>query len=501
MQLPHTFGRYTLLEKLAQGGMAEVYRARYAGAGSFIKAVAVKRILPAWSGDPQFVAMLIDEANALAYLQHQNIVQVYELGKEGDAYFISMEYVPGIDCRTLLRRLQQQQRRLAEPQALFIITEVLKGLAFAHAQTDAHGTPLGIVHRDISPQNILCSFYGEVKIADFGIAKGSHRHRQTQAAQVKGKYAYMAPEQACGQPVDARADLFAVGALLYELLTGQACFEGPNDLAIVEQVKQAALPTGWERQFPPVVRDLLRRSLAREAADRYPTAQAFLEAITRYTMTHRLLMHGLEWAETLRGWFPGEATRAVAVATMPLAGRHGTDGVTRADTALPRSGAPGAWRGWSILLRQGVRVLLAGAALGCLSMTTLARGDRTPLQRFVSLERHPGTRPPVPMPQAVILPTPPVDAVVVRSAPAPAPAIATRGALQIDARPWGEVTIPGVVSGREAPVYVQLAAGTYAVQISHRASGDRVSAKATVRSGARTACFATFGEKPSMRCR
>lgn len=498
MQLPHSFGRYTLLEKFAQGGMAEVYRARYTGAGSFIKTVAVKRILPACSDDPQFVAMLIDEANALAYLQHQNIVQVYELGKEEGAYFISMEYVPGIDCRTLLRRLQQQGHRLSEPQALFIIAEVLKGLAFAHAQTDAHGTPLGIVHRDISPQNILCSFYGEVKIADFGIAKGSHRHRQTQAAQVKGKYAYMAPEQACGQPVDARADLFAVGALLYELMTGHACFDGPNDLAIVERVKQAVLPTGWERHFPPVVRDLLRRALAREADDRYPAAQVFLEEISRYTMTHRLLIHGLEWAEALRAWFPGEATHAMAVAMAPRPALPGRNGVTRLD---PR--APGPWRGWSILLRQGLRVLLGCAALGCLSVTSLARGDRGATAQVAMLSRYPGMPHRGPEVTAAVrtVPEKTVDHPRVGVHAPPAPAVATRGVLHIESRPWGEVTIPGVVSGRETPVHVQLAAGTYAVQIHHRASGDRVSAKAAVHPGAQTRCLATFTARPKIWCR
>ncbi|MBI4366018.1 MAG: serine/threonine protein kinase, partial [Deltaproteobacteria bacterium] len=294
IELPHRFGRYTLVEKLAQGGMAEIYRARYEGEGGFVKPVAIKRILPTWSDDPEFVRLLIDEAHALAYLQHQNIVQVYELGKDGAAYFIAMEFVPGVDCRTLLRRLRERQAVLHDGFALFLLAEVLKGLAFAHAQTGARGEAMRFVHRDISPQNILLSFHGEVKIADFGIAKGMHRHEQTAIAQLKGKYAYMAPEQAMAMPVDARADIFSAGVVGYELLTGQPCFDGPSDLAVLERVKQAGLVPGWERQFPPVLRAVLRRALARDPEERYSTAQVFLDEILRYITTQRLFIHGFE---------------------------------------------------------------------------------------------------------------------------------------------------------------------------------------------------------------
>ncbi|MBI2345694.1 MAG: serine/threonine protein kinase [Deltaproteobacteria bacterium] len=513
MELPHIYGRYTLLERLASGGMAEVYLARYAGERGFTKIVAIKRILPTWSDDPHFVAMLIDEAHALSHLQHQNIVQVYELGKEGETYFIAMEFVGGMDCRTLLRRMKASGRDLTRAQSLYLITEVLKGLAFAHTQVDEQGRELGIVHRDISPQNILISFSGEVKIADFGIAKGAHRHRQTRATQVKGKYAYMAPEQALGAPVDPRADLFATGALLYELLTGVPCFDGPNDLAILERVKHAAMPPNWERPFEPTLREILKRALAREPAQRYPTAHAFLEEVTRYTMTRRLLIHGLDLAQQLRALFPDEVARAAA--------RLGTGkprGITRAAGNAERSapiertrgyttGVPrqDRWRGWSVLLEAGRRVLLSAGAIGGVTLAALAPNHHPAVAMRTQLRQMPATVAPAKVDttsasesvaQAALLPVLQPPAVIEQPRPA-----ATHGTLSIQARPWGTVTIPGVMSGKEAPIGMKLAAGSYPVRVTHSATQRSVAVRAVIRPGGKTTCFATFADEATIRCR
>lgn len=546
MDLPYTFGRYTLCEKLAQGGMAEVYLARYEGEGGFVKVVAIKRILPRWSDDQAFVGMLIDEANVLAHLQHPNIVQVYELGKADDAYFIAMEYVPGMDCRTLIRQLRQRQIQCPPAHALHIVAEVLKGLSFAHTRLDRTGRLLGIVHRDISPQNVLLSFHGEVKVADFGIAKGLHRHRHTQGEQVKGKYAYMAPEQALGGAVDGRADCFATGALLYELYTGEPCFDGPNDLAILERVKQASLPDGWERRFPSPIRAILRRALARELVDRFPTAHHFLEEVTRYQLMHRELVHGFQLATTLQQLFPEEAARALARGTVER-GTPEENAARRAHTlrytVRRRRGF-----GWSILLGAGRRILLASLAGVMLSSAAVARGDRVaapvvayagriklPMGASCSMKDcHPES---VDSPQVHVeglaqdrlregssvligsfatlrtgLRLSAQDDTMTKASPAimderpktistPIAEKKGRGTLRVAARPWGEVTVAGVVAPRETPIGVQLDSGVYQVRVRHPASGKLVATRATVRGGATTACFATFDGPPTIRCR
>src|SRR4030095_2829840 len=206
---PTSFGRYLLLERLAVGGTAEIFKAKLIGGEGFEKTVAIKRILPHWSSNPNFIAMLIDEAKLMVRLNHERIVQVVELGKEGDSYYIAMEWVQGTD----LRRLTDQAGNLVKPltpeESTFLIAEVLRGLDAIHKQKDENKRNLAIVHRDISPQNILISNEGVVKIADFGIAHAASRSYETATGVLKGKFTYMSPEQARGAAIDARTDVFA----------------------------------------------------------------------------------------------------------------------------------------------------------------------------------------------------------------------------------------------------------------------------------------------------
>lgn len=262
MQLPARFGRYQLLEKIAQGGMAEVYRAKYQGESGFSKEVCIKKLLPIWSEQSSFIQMLIDEANALVQLNHPNIVQVFELGREGKTFYIAMELVRGIDLRSISAK---------PPLAIFlyIMTEVAKGLRYAHQK--------GIIHRDISPQNILLSWDGEVKIADFGIAKGKHRSLETTRHQIKGKYAYMSPEQARGEKLTTQSDLYSLGIVAYELLTGERLFEADNDLLVLEQARNGIIPTDLLRGVPDRLQQFLLKSLAREPKDRYQDAGELLK--------------------------------------------------------------------------------------------------------------------------------------------------------------------------------------------------------------------------------
>lgn len=272
-------GRYLIVSEIARGGMATVYRAKLMGAAGFEKDVAIKKILPYWSHQKEFVDMLINEAKILVHLHHNNIVQVIELGKEGESYFIVMEYVNGFDLRRVLKRLKETGQRLSLGLACFIIKEVCQGLSFAHSRRNIRGEPLNIVHRDISPQNILINREGAVKITDFGIAKSMGRTQETATGVLKGKFSYMSPEQALGQRVTHHTDIFAVGSLFFELITGQKCFDGDNDLEIIEKVKTAQI--AQPADIPAPLLKIIHKAMAKTPADRFKTAEELRLAIAR----------------------------------------------------------------------------------------------------------------------------------------------------------------------------------------------------------------------------
>ena len=247
MAEPGQFGKYHLLEKIATGGMAEVFRARSYGMQGFEKILVIKRILPELGKSEEFVDLFVDEARIAVSLIHVNIVQVFELGEVDGAYYMAMEYVHGLD----LARLVSRARKIGPfpvHLACFVIAECLKALQFAHERTDDDGNPLNIVHCDISPQNVLISFAGEVKITDFGISRASFQAEGQQEV-IRGKYAYMSPEQVEGKPLDGRSDLFALGIVLYELLTGRRLFKGKNRDETLGRVKRAEVPS--PRTFRP----------------------------------------------------------------------------------------------------------------------------------------------------------------------------------------------------------------------------------------------------------
>lgn len=279
-------GRYQVINKIAAGGMAEVYLAKAIGAMGFQRLVALKLIHSNFTRDEEFVKMFIDEARIAMHLHHRNIVQVFDLDQVGDTYFIAMEFVHGINLYDLYERIASKNRWIDPPMALYLIAEVSKGLHFAHTRTGPDGKPLGIVHRDISPQNVMLSFEGEVKITDFGIATAAERLHQTAAGIVKGKYAYMAPERLQEQPIDARVDVFAIGVLLYELLVGENPFAGPSAVETIENVLNKRIPAPSERGAPVSKRldEICLRALAREPSQRYASAQALADAVTEYAM-------------------------------------------------------------------------------------------------------------------------------------------------------------------------------------------------------------------------
>ena len=279
-------GRYQVINRIASGGMAEVFLAKAVGAMGFQRLVAIKLIHANFTRDDEFVKMFIDEARIAMHLHHRNIVQVFDLDKVGDTYFIAMEFVHGVNLYDVYERIASKNRWIEPSMALYLVAEISKGLHFAHTRAGPDGKPLGIVHRDISPQNVLLSFEGEVKITDFGIATAAERLHQTAAGIVKGKYAYMAPERLQEQPIDARVDVFSVGVLLYELLVGENPYAGPSAVETIENVLNKDVPPPSARGAPvsKALDEICLRALAKNPDDRYASGQHMADAVTEYAM-------------------------------------------------------------------------------------------------------------------------------------------------------------------------------------------------------------------------
>ncbi len=272
---PHQQQRYRVIEKLASGGMAEVFRAESAGLEGFKKQVAIKRVLPHLSEKKKFISMFLDEARLSAHLSHSNCVQVFDIGVGDNAYFIVMEFVDGADLKAVLETLKKQGREMAIEDAVFIAVKICEGLCYAHELTDQEGRPFAVVHRDVSPPNVLMTRHGEIKIVDFGLAKASSQLEKSEPGIIKGKFSYLSPEAALGKDVDHRTDIFAVGIILWEMLTGQRLFLGDTDFATVKLVQQAVVPQ-LSKTNPKVSLELDRivnKALARDPAQRFQTAR------------------------------------------------------------------------------------------------------------------------------------------------------------------------------------------------------------------------------------
>jgi serine/threonine-protein kinase len=281
---PKQIGRYQILDRLAVGGMAELFKAQLIGNLGFEKLVAIKKILPHLAGDQSFVEMFIDEARITAQLDHKHIVAVFELGTDADTPYIAMQYVDGLDVLALLRECARAQIRLPPDLAALIARDVLDALDYAHNAIDVNGRALKIVHRDISPGNVLLSWRGDVKLTDFGIARAAERRHKTEAGTLKGKYGYMSPEQVSGAEVDARSDLFSVGILLAEMVMARRLFTSTNDLDILLMVRDARLDRlhKYAQEFPVELRVLTVRALQRRPEDRWQTAAQFRDALDEW---------------------------------------------------------------------------------------------------------------------------------------------------------------------------------------------------------------------------
>lgn len=302
-------GHYVLFERIGVGGMAEVFRGSAYGAEGFERPIAIKRILPNLSEDPEFVRMFVDEAKIAVQLQHPNIVQVFDLGFSEAAYFIVMELVHGKDLRALIDAIETAGQKVPLAVVLHVAMKMCEALHHAHFATGRSGEFLAVVHRDVTPQNVLLSYDGEVKVTDFGLARARGRLTETQAGIIKGKLAYMAPEAFAGMAVDHRSDIYGVGILLWEMLAGKRLFVGKNDLETVQKAQAAHIPSlrSLDSNIPLEIERIVERALAHDREDRYRTAEQLHDALEAFAYDHQQFLTSSALASWFRGWFPTEA--------------------------------------------------------------------------------------------------------------------------------------------------------------------------------------------------
>ena len=311
MNYPSPFGKYLLLERINIGGMAEVFKAKTYGVQGFERFLAIKRILPNMAEDDEFINMFVDEARIAVQLTHANVVQIYELGKFENQFYIAMEYVSGRDMRQVLDKLRKEKTTVPVPTTAFVISKICEGLDYAHRRTDPSGRPLNLIHRDVSPQNILVGYEGAVKITDFGIAKAEDRASKTQAGVLKGKFAYMSPEQVRGLPIDRRSDIFAVGILMYEMLTGERLFVGESDFTTLEKVRNAEVPPPrmHNPDIPEELEAIVLKTLSRDRDERYQWASELHDDLQQFLIVNNSIYNGKRLAEYLSGHYSEEIER------------------------------------------------------------------------------------------------------------------------------------------------------------------------------------------------
>ncbi|MEZ4391051.1 MAG: serine/threonine-protein kinase [Polyangiales bacterium] len=496
-----TFGQYLLKERIAQGGMAEIFAAERLGAREFRREVCIKRILPGQSRDRAFVEMFIDEARICSRLRHSNIVSIDDFGEIDGRLFACMEWVNGVDASKVLRAVTQQGRTFPVDAAFFLAAEVLRALEYAHGKRDG-GRQLQIVHRDVSPHNVLVSYLGEVKLTDFGIARATTRLHQTQGDLVKGKLAYMAPEQALGKSLDGRVDLFAVGVMLYELLAGRRPYGGAHHDIVLAAIQGQRTPIRALRpEMTEAQAAVLDRLLEADVERRWPNASEAIDAIAALSLSTGERTLSALMAELYPNQGSVVTPRVVAptpiqgAASLPLAdtislaasemvGPNGTAVSPPAPApvayAPPAPAAPPAPP-----QRLGVMVALGTVAFFGV-MSTVALGAYTfaqsgaappPAPVAAPIAAPPSAPPSAPLARPE-LPAEPIRAPIPEVAPAPPPAVAPAVApaqLSVVPMPWGRVTVDGrAVATRQ---WVSLPPGPHRVVV--RQDGGR-SASRTV---------------------
>ena len=512
-------GKYVVRRKLAEGGMAEIYLAAALGPEGFEKDVVIKRVRPGLGGDPEFVRMFIAEARVASRLNHANLVHIFDFDKHEDTYYLAMEYVRGHSLWELRRRCQE--RGVAIPPMLVaqIGMEIARGLAYAHRLTE-NGQPLNLVHRDVTPHNVLLSFDGAVKLTDFGIAKaGSHA---TTSGMLKGKFAYMSPEQARGDAVDPRTDVFALGVTLWELLTGARLFEGDGDVAVLRAVQERLIvpPARLNPAVSAALDAAVMHALERELARRWPGAHELERALAEVVLAGARSLEDTDVGGFLRRMFPEEAGVAEPgpdIGSIPISlsgsaelpgggeDRPADDGLRWPPTqvlgppgsepgtteVLPGASRPARRWAWGVV---GLAAIVA-AALFALRSSPLGPG------RVERSTTSPADAP-RPEPAAEASSTPPPAAVATASPPAAPPAsesappaggaaepeaggrggektvVTVRAPLAIRAKPWAELRVDGKRQGYvQGSRTVWLLPGRHVIELT---GPDRVPGRYTV---------------------
>jgi serine/threonine protein kinase len=328
--LPSRLGKYELLMPLAAGGMARIYIGRSTGIGAFERHVVLKMITPERANDQTTINMFLDEARLAASLNHQNVAQVFEVGEDQGVHYLAMEYVHGQDLRAVLAKAGSGGTRIPLELALTVVAGAASGLNHAHERRGPDGVPLGIVHRDVSPSNIMIGYDGAVKLLDFGIAKATSRSVETQSGIIKGKFAYMAPEQCRGRDVDRRSDVFSLGIILYEISTQHRCFRADSDFDTMHRIVTGDVvrPTRLVQGYPQALEAIVMKALAIDAAQRYQSAGALLEALEAFAVSSRMSLSTMGLGRFMRDMFgevqePWLNTAATKI-LQPLAAKEST---------------------------------------------------------------------------------------------------------------------------------------------------------------------------------
>ncbi|HVT43153.1 MAG TPA: TonB family protein [Thermoanaerobaculia bacterium] len=340
------FGQYVLLDRIATGGMAEVWKARMRGVEGFQKIVAIKKILPHLSDNEEFVTMFVDEAKLAAQLNHNNIIHIYDLGRIASSYYIAMEYIDGHDLKTILKKGEERGLPIPLELAIFIASKVAAALDYAHRRRDFNEKELELVHRDVSPQNVLISHEGDIKLCDFGIAKAASKASHTHAGSLKGKLQYMSPEQAWGRRIDRRSDLFALATVLFEMLAGRKLFSGENELSILDEVREARVvaPSSINDEVPPSVDAIVLKALEKEPDNRYQSAGEMARDLDAVLYGFRPTPTSADLAIYMHRLYSAEAAHFAPVSPLPAPFEDQDDGAFSIEPATviqrPRPAIP-----------------------------------------------------------------------------------------------------------------------------------------------------------------